>query len=115
MNFVPTKTGRTKNSPPPLLVLFLDPGSEIQDPGWIKIRIQAKYPGSATLLLTKGIFCFFMYGTYSTLFHLPPRRFHCDGGRWDMEPRTVATKALTVRRSNHAAKSHPHSAKSHPH
>jgi hypothetical protein len=33
MIFVATKNGRTKNFPPPLLVLFLDPG-------WIKIRIQ---------------------------------------------------------------------------
>jgi hypothetical protein len=31
-----------------------------------------------------------------------------------IEPRTVATTALTVRRSNHSAKSHPHLAKSHP-
>jgi hypothetical protein len=31
-----------------------------------------------------------------------------------IEPRTVATTALTVRRSNHSAKSHPISAKSHP-
>ncbi len=25
---------------PPLLLLLLDPGSEIRDPGWIKIRIR---------------------------------------------------------------------------
>ncbi len=32
-----------------------------------------------------------------------------------IEPRTVATTALTVRRSNQSARSHPHSARSHPH
>jgi hypothetical protein len=32
------------------LLLFLDPGSEIRDPGWVKIRIRDKHPGSATLL-----------------------------------------------------------------
>jgi len=33
-----------------LLLLFLDPGSETQDPGWVKIRIRDKHPGSATLV-----------------------------------------------------------------
>jgi hypothetical protein len=32
-----------------------------------------------------------------------------------IEPRTVTTTALAVRRSNHSARSHPHSARSHPH
>jgi hypothetical protein len=27
-----------------------DPGSEIRDPGWVKIRIRDKHPGSTTLL-----------------------------------------------------------------
>jgi hypothetical protein len=27
-------------------------GSEIRDPGWVKIRIRDKHPGSATLFLT---------------------------------------------------------------
>jgi hypothetical protein len=31
-------------------LLFLDPGSEIRDPGWLKIRIRDKHPGSATLI-----------------------------------------------------------------
>ncbi len=35
-----------------LSLLFLDPGSEIRDPGWVKIRIRDKNPGSATLVLT---------------------------------------------------------------
>jgi hypothetical protein len=29
--------------------VFLDPGSEIRDPEWVKIRIRDKHPGSATL------------------------------------------------------------------
>jgi hypothetical protein len=29
-----------------------DPGCEIRDPGWVKIRIRDKHPGSATLLIT---------------------------------------------------------------
>jgi hypothetical protein len=37
------------------LLLFLDPGSEIRDPGWVKIRIRDKHPGSATLNLSKGL------------------------------------------------------------
>jgi hypothetical protein len=48
MIFVAKKNGRTKKFPPPLLVM-LDTGSEIRDPGWIKIRIRNKHPGSATL------------------------------------------------------------------
>ncbi len=35
---------------PSLLLLFLDPGSEIRDPEWVKIRIRDKHPGSATLI-----------------------------------------------------------------
>ncbi len=34
------------------MLLFLDPGSEIRDPGWLKIRIRDKHPGSATLLFS---------------------------------------------------------------
>jgi hypothetical protein len=51
VKFVATKkVGMTKkNFHPSLLLLFLDPGSEIRDPGWAKIRIRDKYPGSATL------------------------------------------------------------------
>jgi hypothetical protein len=41
MIFVATKNGRKqKNFSPNLLVLFLDQGFEIRDPGWKKIRIQ---------------------------------------------------------------------------
>ncbi len=34
---------------PSLLLLFLDPGPWIRDPGWLKIRIRDNHPGSATL------------------------------------------------------------------
>ncbi len=45
--FCDYKKGRTTNFfLPPLLLLLLDPGSEILDPGWIKIRIQD--PGSTS-------------------------------------------------------------------
>jgi hypothetical protein len=36
-------------SPLSFFYLFLDPGSEIRDPGWVKIMIRDKHPGSATL------------------------------------------------------------------
>ncbi len=39
------KKVRQKNYPPPPLLL-----SEIRYPGWVKIRIRDKHPGSATLL-----------------------------------------------------------------
>ncbi len=68
-------------------------------------------------ILQLFIFIFFKGGLffvlYSTLFHLPLLRFHCVGGCWDRRTK-FATSALTVRRSNHSAKSHPQ-AKSHPH
>jgi hypothetical protein len=32
-----------------------DLGSEIRDPGWVKIRIWDKHPGSATLLGTAAL------------------------------------------------------------
>jgi hypothetical protein len=32
-----------------LLLLFLDPGSEIRDPEWVKIGIRNKHPESAAL------------------------------------------------------------------
>jgi hypothetical protein len=52
VKFVATKKGLTTNFfLPSLLLLFLDPGSGIRDPGWIKIRIRDKHPGSATLYL----------------------------------------------------------------
>ncbi len=43
------KTGKKQIFHPFLLLLFLDPGSEIRDPEWVKIRIRDKHPGSATL------------------------------------------------------------------
>ena len=54
MKFVATKKGMTTIFfHLSLLLLFLDPGSEIRDPGWVKIRIRNteifghKNPGSA--------------------------------------------------------------------
>jgi hypothetical protein len=49
--FVATKKGRTRNfsSPFSFVAVF---GSEIRDPGWKKIMIRDKHPGSATLAKT---------------------------------------------------------------
>jgi hypothetical protein len=48
VKFAATKKGMTTNFFSPLiLLLFLDPGSEIRDPGWVKFRIRDKHPGSA--------------------------------------------------------------------
>jgi hypothetical protein len=45
VKFVPAKKGMTKKFfHPSLLLLFLDPGSEIRDPGWVKIRIGINIP-----------------------------------------------------------------------
>ncbi len=50
VKFVATWKGMTTNFfHPSLLLLFLDPRSGIRDPGWVKIRIRDKHPGSATL------------------------------------------------------------------
>jgi hypothetical protein len=53
VKFVATKKGMTTNFfPPSLLLRFLDPGSDILDPGWVKKSgpgIRDKHPGSATL------------------------------------------------------------------
>ncbi len=47
-----------------------------------------------------GFFLFIFFVLYSALLHLPPLRFHCADGA-GIEPMTVATGALAVRRSNH--------------
>jgi hypothetical protein len=51
MIFVATKNGSNKFVPLPLLVLLLDPGSEIQDPesGMDKNQLPVCHPGSATI------------------------------------------------------------------
>ncbi len=43
---------------PSLLLLFLDQGSDVRDPVWIKLGsgIQDKHPGSATLNAKKYLF-----------------------------------------------------------
>ncbi len=53
----------TKFFHPSLVLLVLDPGSEIRDPGWVKIRIRDKHPGSATLqkIVTKLSKIWFWY------------------------------------------------------
>jgi hypothetical protein len=43
----------------------------------------------------------------STLFHLPPLRFHCVGGWWDRAPDCCDFGIGGHRRSNHSARSHP--------
>jgi hypothetical protein len=60
---------------------------------------------------------FLFYVHYSILLHLTPLRFHCVATQSEeagTEPRIVATLALTARRSNNSARSHPHLARSHP-
>jgi hypothetical protein len=54
VKFVATYQGMTTNFfYPSLLLMFLDPRSGIQDPGWVKIGIRDKHPGSATLIYTQ--------------------------------------------------------------
>ncbi len=55
-------------------------------------------------------FLFLCTVRHLTLLHLPPLKFHCGAEDAGIEPRTVATKALAVGRSNHSARSHPHNA-----
>jgi hypothetical protein len=47
----------------------------------------------------------FFYVRYSSLLRLPPLRFLCFGGLLGIEFGTVATLALTAKRSNHSARS----------
>jgi hypothetical protein len=66
-------------------------------------------PGNTkhSILFKRGIFLYFLCTLfYCTLLHLLPLGFHCseDAG---IEPTTVATLALTARRSNPLARSHP--------
>ena len=67
MKFVATWKGMTSNIfyPSPLLLLFLDPGAEIRDPGWAKIRIRDKHPGSASLSATLPVLFFVVSGKWS--------------------------------------------------
>jgi hypothetical protein len=48
VKFIATKKCMTTNFFPPLSFIAVF-GSEIRDPGWAKIRIREKHPGSATL------------------------------------------------------------------
>jgi hypothetical protein len=48
------KSMKTNLFLPLSFVAVLDPGSEIRDPGWVKIWIRDKHPGSATLVIKKN-------------------------------------------------------------
>jgi hypothetical protein len=53
------------------------------------------------------VFYFFIFSViYSTLLHLPPFRFHCVGGCWDLT-QDSCDLGLAVRHFNHSARSHP--------
>jgi hypothetical protein len=55
---VVTKKDMTTNLFSPLcFVAVFGQGSKIRDPGWVKIRIRDKYPGSATLPRMLNMFC----------------------------------------------------------
>ncbi len=55
-----------------------------------------------------GGYFFDFVSAFLTLLHLPPLRFHTVSEDAGIEPRTVATLALAVRRANNSARSHPH-------
>jgi hypothetical protein len=59
-----------------------------------------KHGNIFSLNIFLGRFFFFFFVLNSALLHLPPLRFPCADGCW-IEPRTVPTGALAVRRSNH--------------
>jgi hypothetical protein len=64
IKFVATKKGLKTNFFSLLsfvALLFLDPGSEVRDPEWVKIRIRDKHPGSATLLLATNLCLHLVY------------------------------------------------------
>jgi hypothetical protein len=50
---------------------------------------------------------FFSYALYSTLLHLPPLRFHCDGGCLNRTQDCCDFGTGSHIRSNHSARSHP--------
>jgi hypothetical protein len=56
-------------------------------------------------LFKADIWIFLFYVKYSTLLHLPPSD-STESEDAGIEPGTVATAALAVRRSNHSARSH---------
>ncbi len=62
----------------------------------------SKFP--AQLCASEGnrglnIYVRFLCKLFNTMLYLPPLIFYCFGGCWDIGPRTVATLALTARRS----------------
>ncbi len=62
------------------------------------------------MFFLKGIFSFFFLCALFNTASSPDSTVSEDAG---VEPRTVATLALTARRSNHLARSHSHFARSH--
>jgi hypothetical protein len=76
--------------------------------------LKERVRGSFALFLTSGIFLdfFSMYCIQDCLVCRPLDSAVSEAA-W-IKPRTVATSALAVRRSNHWARSHPYSARSHP-
>ncbi len=101
----------------------LDPGIGIHLKCWIRIRIRihsSALKKDPKMISLRGSRCVsrwkkgFLKYFNSILRHLPPLRFHCDGGCWDWK-QTLETFALAVRRSNQSTASHPHSVRSHPH
>ncbi len=80
---------------------------------WLKFINHAELSTSDEVLIIDNYRTqIFFSELYSTLLHLPPLRFHSEDA--GIEPRTVASSALAVRRSNQSAKSHPPSVKSLP-
>jgi hypothetical protein len=62
--------------------------------------------GNSLIMVFKGglFLDFFFHVRSSTSLHLPPLRFHFVSEDAGIEPRTVATTALAVRRPNHSAR-----------
>jgi hypothetical protein len=61
-----------------------------------------------------SFFCPRFYVLHSKLLHLPPLRFHYGSEDAGIEPRAIATMSVTVRRSNHSARSYPQHGKISP-
>jgi hypothetical protein len=86
-------TFSTPTPPPPLPISFLHPYSSTP---------------SRYLSFFSSMYCV----QHGSICRLSDSTVSEDAG---IEPRTVASSALAVRRSNHSARSHPQSVRSHPH